>query len=1521
MKLKHAILVLFCCLTFGAMAQKTVLKEFQQAQLPQQMLEYLNQATSEKEKIKANEQLINAFDRVYKAMDQTTQGRVLNISNVVLKLKVRQLPDVYNYIATLTAYYNLNTSNENFNQWLSCIEFLQSRNKKIKDFTDFVEFSDNLLKDRTLNKSRSCMWQTQDGIPFQLKLRGQDIVVVFDKPFELYYSSDQDNGTIYGTTGVYYYLDTKWVGKGGRINWDRTGIPNQQCWGVLNGYEANTKFPKFVADSVLFTNTKYFNTPIYGRVEEALSGKMEAEKYTFPKFRSYQRDFQLKDILPGVDYSGSFMMNGSKFITSDTKNPATLIFYRDGKRFITVKSVKFTITYNKILSDNASVKIYIGDDSIWNNGITVRYLTTDRQVTLLNSTKRNYYSPYGNSYHNLDMYCESIVWKQDKDILEMSMLGQSGDQTFSTFESNSYFSEAKFRAIQGIDELNPVVRVYRYIKAQGIMDEFYIDEFARAVHLDIQQAKLMIHNLSGSGLVNYDESLGKVYVNKKLLDYNLAASKNKVLPYDYDAITLESNAKGSNAQLDLSTNDILMHGVKKFNVSDSQQVVIYPLNGELVVHKNRDMDFSGRINAGRFVAYVTDAKFLYKEFRLDLPKVDSMVFYVTKFNNPDEEHIVYTPLYNLVGNIQIDKPDNHSGLKEAKEYPIFSSKEDCYVYYDRKDIYGGTYDRNRFYYTIHPFVVRDMDGFKTDSLEFNGVLNSGGIFPDIKEPLKVQRDYSLGFVMETPRSGFPTYGGKGQYKETIDLSYRGLRGQGQLNYLSATIVSKEFVFMPDSAIGVSDTFFVKEDATFPQISNSRCRQHWFPYQDSMRVVQLQKGPEFRMFRGDGLLAGYLTLRPQGANASGAITINEGTIESRHFNLHPRVMDAQVSTFTLRSDVYRNIAFYATNMKSHTDYDKKRAEFTSNDPLGRTDLPLLSYNAYVDKFSWQWDKKELDLINSKSESTGGLEGLSLRERFAHTEQPGARFVSTDPKRDSLQFYAVRSHYLYNAGQLSCQKVFTVRSADAVIAPGGDSLHIGAGGIISPLSKSQILCSTSNKYHLIYNANVVIEGAQKYSGNGTVDYLDEKDKKQKIFLSEIAPDAKGMTVGKGFIPDSANFTLNEAFGFAGQVRLDADSANYYFDGGVRLIHNCAPADQLGLLAYKGYVDPRAIFIYVPELPTDWKGNRITASVLFDPATIKPRAAFLTNERAADNELMHAHGFLTYSSDSSTYTIASAAKLKDPDAVVEPFLALNTRTCQLTGEGPLNFNVKQNHVKLFCYGTASVNNNRIDESEFNSILGFTFPIDDKVLNTMQQLISDDLRLSPSQPDNDIVRRAMMHYQGAAEGEANYNNYVSTGYYDKMPKDFESTLLLEGIDWKYSPVLGYYYNGVAGLSAIGKKQLHLATRVKAQFYKKGNGTYLTIYIQVASDHWYYFNYEFNSQQMIIYSSVGEWVDMIKSIPPEKRVTEGKNGQGDYRYRIGSSRVEVPNFLIRLDGGKATDIQEDMDGDWETQEADDDED
>ena len=73
------------------------------------------------------------------------------------------------------------------------------------------------------------------------------------------------------------------------------------------------------------------------------------------------------------------------------------------------------------------------------------------------------------------------------------------------------------------------------------------------------------------------------------------------------------------------------------------------------------------------------------------------------------------------------------------------------MFYDRRAIQRGVYGRDKFYYRSDPFQIDSLDNFTNDGLTFSGTLVSAGIFPGIKEPLRLQPDLSLIHISEPPR--------------------------------------------------------------------------------------------------------------------------------------------------------------------------------------------------------------------------------------------------------------------------------------------------------------------------------------------------------------------------------------------------------------------------------------------------------------------------------------------------------------------------------------------------------------------------------------------------------------------------------------------------------------------------------------------------------------------------------------------------------------------------------------------------
>jgi hypothetical protein len=320
------------------------------------------------------------------------------------------------------------------------------------------------------------------------------------------------------------------------------------------------------------------------------------------------------------------------------------------------------------------------------------------------------------------------------------------------------------------------------------------------------------------------------------------------------------------------------------------------------------------------------------------------------------------------------------------------------------------------------------------------------------------------------------------------------------------------------------------------------------------------------------------------------------------------------------------------------------------------------------------------------------------------------------------------------------------------------------------------------------------------------------------------------------------------------------------------------------------------------------------LFSKTNLEPYSSFLTLDKAADNDLLTAAGYLAYNKVRKEYRIGSEAKVENPIEETGQYLALKTESCDVVGQGELNFHLKQNFVKLFTYGDVAISSGNV-EPEINMLMGFTFPFLEQALGMMGQYIADDLSLSQEDPNNENMRRALCQYMGNEEGNSLYDEFTGMGEFDKQPKIFDHTLMFDKMKWQYSPAMGYYCNTKTVLAKVGKVQVRRIITTRAQMQKRATGTELRIYLQVDADHWYYFNYNFDRQAMKVYSSIGEFNDLIRNVSEKDRIVEGKSSEGVYRYSL-ATKTEAQNFSRHImnigNPDAASDVEEELDEDDE---------
>jgi hypothetical protein len=243
-----------------------------------------------------------------------------------------------------------------------------------------------------------------------------------------------------------------------------------------------------------------------------------------------------------------------------------------------------------------------------------------------------------------------------------------------------------------------------------------------------------------------------------------------------------------------------------------------------------------------------------------------------------------------------------------------------------------------------------LDNMEKKSIKFDGNFVSGGIFPPFEEKLVVMRDYSLGFTRKTPPEGYNLYGGKAIYKNLIDLSNEGLRGAGDLEYITSLTKSPEFKFYPDSMNAKAKSFVNKEQTVgleYPQVLGEQVYVHWEPYNDKMFTSKIDK--EINMFNEQAVLHGTTILTPSGMTGFGKMEFVDAEMNSERYVYQQNDFKSDTANFNLKSlDLSEGFDFKTDNVNAHIDFNERLGEFVSNDGNSTIEFPK---NQYIDSIAF------------------------------------------------------------------------------------------------------------------------------------------------------------------------------------------------------------------------------------------------------------------------------------------------------------------------------------------------------------------------------------------------------------------------------------------------------------------------------------------------------------------------------------------------------------------------------------------
>ncbi|PCH93298.1 MAG: hypothetical protein COB85_07350, partial [Bacteroidetes bacterium] len=397
---------------------------------------------------------------------------VYETSNAMLKKRLKPSPHFRDYLLTLINLTTTGQSEVSFSAWQKSLNKLieTARSRKI---VAYLDFSNKLFAQDVLYKSNSVTWAAGNrNYSFEFDSLPK---IVFQK-VDLKCYSKGDSSIIYGTSGAYYPTSKLWVGKGGKVTWLRCDVDEKIVRATLSNYKIPLKSASFIADSVIFYNTNYFDKPLQGILNDKLKANVSAKNASYPRFDSYDKRLQINNLFDKVDYDGGFSMQGAKLIGSGSKEEDAYVTFklyfendsikRNQERFLVVASKSFVIDINGIKSHKAAVTFYLDEDSVHHPQLQMKLIIKkagdkiiSRQLVLIREDKGLARSPYFNTYHEIDMNFEALYWDIDHPRMEFKRLKGIGSESKADFESTDYYRKNRYERIQGMDPVHPLVEL------------------------------------------------------------------------------------------------------------------------------------------------------------------------------------------------------------------------------------------------------------------------------------------------------------------------------------------------------------------------------------------------------------------------------------------------------------------------------------------------------------------------------------------------------------------------------------------------------------------------------------------------------------------------------------------------------------------------------------------------------------------------------------------------------------------------------------------------------------------------------------------------------------------------------------------------------------------------------------------------------------------------------------------------------------------------------------------------------
>lgn len=1392
--------------------------------------------------------------------DSILKNSVLTVCDKIYEKNGRPFPDYYEYLTTIFAFRKNDVLYATYPEWhKGILKFLDNPKFQLRHAVPLFRRTNQTLLNQEIYSTAAIKWISKNSnLSYHFE---NDSIYLQTGNTDIYCASINDTIYIYNTKGRVNISSGEWQGDSGNINWAQRGYKPTEVYAIFDNYDINMNRNEVFVDSVSFYNSFYFNYPIKGKIHNKITNALNP---SYPKFESYEQFYKIPNIQQDFNYEGGFSQHGAKFLGSGTvENPAKIEIWKNDTLFVTAKSLYFSLRDDQIVSNSTEVTIHLDTDYIYHPGLLFKYMSKNRELHLIRDGEGMAQSPFFDTYHNLSFVTQLLKWKLDENIIELGML--SGASTnYAAFESISFFRETFFHQLQGMDAIHPLQGLKncsKYWEGQP----FTTKDYAQFIKMPEYQVKHQIMELSFYGFIKYNVNTDYIELQQRLDDYLLFRAGKK----DYDVITFRSTTPQNipNATLDLKNFDLIIGGVPAISISDRQNVLFYPRDEKLLIKRDRLFLFDGNINSGMIKLYGNGFAFDYNKFKVDLTTIDSMAMSMTsgKINYMGAPilHKITNTISQLSGYLEIDEPTNKSGSKDYAHFPRLTSNTKSFVYYEETTENKGEYQRENFYFKLDPFEIDSINYLTKDNITFTGELHSN-IFPDIKETLVVQPDYSLGFTKISPDEGYPIYDNKGTFTNELNLSNRGLKGKGSLEYLTSTSESKEFTFLPEKTIGNAHLFNITEQETgieYPDVQGKSALITFLPYND--KLISKTTNFPFVLYKDEASLTGDLTVAPTGLTGSGQINIPHAYLTANLYDLGHHTIIADPSNFNLiTKDEDASVSFSTDNLLSTIDFHRRDGKFVSHQAGNKVDFTDNLYIAYISEFSWDMDKNNIYLGSSGSE--------------------GNRFVSTHRRQDSLDFIVPIALYDVDNKKIFAQEVKYVDVADTRMFLNDGNITINQRAVLDSLTKVTIHLNDST--HKFYDANVHINGKKDYTARARYEYLNGAKDIKNIRFGKIGVNRNTKTEAEGSIRERDFFTFNPYFSYKGDVKLTSGEPLLNFKGSTQMLHPCSENGPTEYIRFESKIDPNNVVIPLNSRIQNDELENIYASFFLNRDSNVIYSSFMESRMFhSDEQIVSSSGKLTFNNQNRSFEFADPIKLENPDTIGN-IMRYYIDDCRVYGEGKMNMGLSLGQVKTYAVGHTNHFRGQNDTICINTLFALDFMLDD----ISKDIMYKDLLTKGEDNTDSLNIKRIQEWIGKEKAEKlNYEvgQYAS---FESLPIEHQHLLVFDDIKWVWDvKSKSYITNGEAKLYWTENKIINRKFNIKGNIVFSRSGNSMNLLIEGKDNSYYFFSYRGGIMQTR--SSNDSYNHNVQTVDPKVRKMKIKLGEQSYSFIMApQSRMNI---------------------------------